>query len=129
VTIETLSQKPIRRRIPVIVVCAVEYPCHVLGASLKNALETKAILRGTDLPGVGAAHRCDCVGEHEPAFKEVYLPVELEPFLAEKALIEMEKTPVVRRAQALVTNVVHRQHGPDRSKSGIAFRLGLDKHK
>ena len=63
----------------------------------------------------------------KPGFEEVNLPVKLQPIAVEEALIEIQKTPIICRKQALIPKVVYGQDGPNRSKAWIALGLCLEK--
>src|SRR5262249_30271561 len=113
--------------IPNGIVGTVQYTDHVLRPLLEYTLQTKAVFWSANLLGVRRTHGRNHVGEHKSSFEKVNLPVKLQTFAAEKARIEIQKTPMLRTGEPLITQIVHRQNCSNRSKARIALRLCLEK--
>ena len=60
-----IEEVGIGRRVPVVVVDAVDDPDQPVGAGAQQAVEPEAVLRGLDLAGEGAADRRQRVGLEE----------------------------------------------------------------
>ncbi len=92
----------------------------------QHAVELRAVLRGLDLARVGGAHGGHDVGRHDALLEQVDAAVELEPFDREVLPAQAQRGQRGAREDALVGEVVDREHRARRRERGGLGHEGLE---
>jgi hypothetical protein len=116
-----LPDSGVSGRIPHRAVDAVEDSRDVAAAAADHAVEAATELMRGDLVGIGRADGGDATGVLQSGFHERQLTVEFEPVRMHHSCRQAELRKVAVRKQALVGQVVHREH-----RSGRGRRMRID---
>ncbi len=114
-----LGDLAILRRVPCLVVDAIEDAGEAPAQAGQEALQPTAVFLGHDFPGIGGAHRVDPVGEDDATLDEGQLLVEFQAVQSPEDLGQTQPVEGGSIKQSLIGQVVDGKDG------GRAIRLAM----
>ena len=115
-----MGEVRIARRIPFVAVDTVEDAVQRVGAPPHDVLEAMTEGGREDLPRIGRAHGEDRAGVQDAALEVVHAAEALQLIGSEQVRRKPGEIQRAARVQALVLQVVNRQHGARRAERSLA---------